>query len=106
MNAAETLGKFIVKAWPHEDRFLNLIRKILGRGRTGGRRVRAFGEMVAVLWAQGRYGATVCLEDLWQQVCREESPSLFCAYPRMGLTQDTEASMREICEAHSRVFTE
>jgi hypothetical protein len=29
---------------------------------------------------------------------------LFCAYPKTGFTRDTQDSMREICDAHSRVL--
>jgi len=106
LNAAETLSKFMVKAWPDDERFHRLIRNLLSRGRAGGRRVRALGEMVAVLWAQGRSGATVRLEKLWHELCKTEPLSLFCTYPRMGLTRDPEDSMKEICATHSRVFTE
>jgi hypothetical protein len=106
LDAAETLAKFMVKSWPDDRRFHRLIRNLLSRGRAGGRRVRAFGEMVAVLWAQGRSGATVRLEKLWHELCQSEPLCLFCAYPRIGFTRDTEESMKEICATHSRVFTE
>src|SRR5688500_19228341 len=52
------------------------------------RSVRAFGEMVAVLWANGHNGATVRLEHLWHAFCQSEAFSLFCAYPKTGFTQD------------------
>jgi hypothetical protein len=66
--------------------------------------MRAFGEMVAVLWAQGHMGATHRLEQLWEKICQKEGLSLFCAYPKSEFTQNPEASMKEICEAHSRVI--
>ena len=74
-----------------------------GLGRDG-RRVRAFGEMVALLWAQGHTAAIVRLEHLWHRMCQERGFSLFCAYPRVGFTQDVDASIREICAAHSKVL--
>jgi ribosomal protein L15 len=60
--------------------------------------------MVAMLWGQGHNGATVRLEHLWHELCREEAFSLFCAYPRSGFTKDVEASIQEICSAHSKVI--
>ncbi len=55
--------------------------------RRDGRRVRAFGEMVAVLWDQGQNAATVRLEHLWHKLCPEEKDfSLFCTYPKAGFT--------------------
>ncbi len=105
LDADETLSKFMRKGWPDEDLFAQLVTGLIARARTGGRRVRAFGEMVAVLWAQGQNGATIRLEHLWHAVCQEQGFSLFCAYPRTGFTQDATVSMREICATHSKVIS-
>lgn len=74
------------------------------RAGKGGRRVRAFGEMVALLWQRGQTGATVRLEHLWHRICEERGLSLFCAYPRIGFTKNAEESIAEICAAHSKVL--
>jgi hypothetical protein len=104
LDVAETLGQFMRHGWPDEELFRTSVNAILDRARgDDGRPVRAFGEMVAVLWAQGDSGATVSLEHLWHSLCREEAFALFCAYPRSGFTQDAMESMREICAAHNRV---
>ena len=105
LDAEETLSRFMINGWPDDDLFRNLVESILQRAKGGGRRVRAFGEMVAVLWAQGNNGATVRLEHLWHRLCREQSFSLFCAYPRSGFTRDASASIKEICDTHSRVVS-
>jgi hypothetical protein len=105
LEAEETLAKFMRNGWPDESLFMCLVSDLLARAGTGGRRVRAFGEMVAVLWENGHNGATVRLEHLWHGLCQKEAFSLFCAYPRIGFTQDADASIREICAAHSRVVT-
>jgi hypothetical protein len=65
--------------------------------------VRAFGEMVALLWAQGHCGATVRLEYLWSRFCDQQGFSLLCAYPKSGFTSDAADSIRQICDAHSHV---
>ena len=101
--AEETLERFMVRGWPDEDRFAEVVAGILTRARGDGRRVRAFGEMVALLWAQGNIAATVRLEFLWQKLCEAEGFSLFCAYPKAGFTRDLSDSITEICAAHSRV---
>jgi hypothetical protein len=103
LDAGETLAKFLLGGWPDEDRFRKVVTDLLTKARGNGRRVRAFGEMVAVLWAEGHNGATVRLEHLWNQFCQREAFSLFCAYPKSSFTQDAEASIREICSAHSKV---
>jgi hypothetical protein len=93
----------MVRGWPDEDRFTQVVTDILTRARGDGRKVRAFGEMVALLWAQGNIAATVRLEFLWQKLCQSEGFSLFCAYPKAGFTRDLSDSITEICAAHSRV---
>ena len=104
LDASETLARFVRDGWPDEDLFLQTVRGILARARIGRRNVRAFGEMVALLWAQGYNGATVRLEHLWHQLCQREAFSLFCAYPRSGFTKDALESMRDICEVHTRMI--
>jgi len=103
LEAEATLAKFMISGWPDEILFERFVTDILATAKGEGRRVRAFGEMVAVLWAQGNNGATVRLEHLWHRLCREQSFSLFCAYPKSGFTLDASDSIKEICEAHSRV---
>jgi hypothetical protein len=103
LDAEETLARFMVGGWPDAVRFRELVTSLLKRAGKNGRRVRAFGEMVAILWARGQNGATVCLEHLWNEFCREAGFCLFCAYPRSGFTQNAEISIKEICAAHSKV---
>jgi hypothetical protein len=103
LDAAETLSLFMVNGWPDEHRFEQFVTDLLARARANERRVRAFGEMVALMWARGHNGATVRLEYLWHELCQKEVFSLFCAYPRSGFTKDPDESIREICDAHSRV---
>jgi len=87
-------------------RFEESVRGVLRRARgPRERKVRAFGEMVAVLWAQGHHGAVVRLEHLWQSFCqRSEDMALFCAYPKSGITKDTRSAMEAIFAAHTTVL--
>jgi hypothetical protein len=104
LNAEETLAKFMVDGSPDEERFERVVTELLERARQGERRIRAFGEMVSVLWAQGQNGATIRLEHLWHKFCQAQAFSLFCAYPRSGFTQDAAESVKEICAAHTKVI--
>jgi hypothetical protein len=104
LDADEVLSSFMFRGWPHDDLFHTAIMSILDRARAGGRKVRAFGEMVALLWVEGHNGATVRLEHLWHALCKKENFSLFCAYPRIGFTRDHAHAMRDICEAHHRTI--
>ena len=102
--ADRVLGEFMVDGWPDEERFREVVCTMLDKARGGGRNVRAFGEMVALLWAQGHAAATVRLEHLWNRLCTQERFPLFCAYPKAGFTSDPSRSIRDVCAAHSRVF--
>lgn len=103
LDAGETMSQFMIDGWPDENLFETLVTRLMERARAGDRRVRAFGEMVALMWAQGLNGATVRLEHLWHKLCHKQVFSLFCAYPKSGFTQDADESVREICATHSRV---
>ena len=103
LDAEQTLGFFMRDGWPDDERFYKLVLELLRRARGDGRKVRAFGEMVAIMWARGEQGATVRLEHLWHQLCAAESFSLLCSYPKVGFTQDASESIAKICAAHSRV---
>lgn len=104
LDAATTLSRFMVNGWPDAGLFHGVVDEIIGDARREGRKVRAFGEMVALLWAQGHQGATVQLEHLWNEVCGSEGLALFCAYPRIGATRDLGDSLAEVCALHSRVL--
>ena len=104
LDAEAMLSMFMSNGWPDEELFNNFVTGILSRAKKGGRRVRAFGEMVAILWAQGNSGATVRLEHLWQELCEEQQFVLFCAYPKCGFTRETSESIKDICDKHSRVI--
>jgi hypothetical protein len=104
LDAEETLSRFMMNGWPDNELFIEVITSLIRQARGKGRRVRAFGEMVALLWARGDAAATVRLEYLWNAICQKEDFSLFCAYPKAGLTQDIGQSISAICATHSHVF--
>jgi hypothetical protein len=103
LDAESILAKFMLGGWPDDVLFKHVVHDLLRRAGKGGRRVRAFGEMVALLWERGHAAATVRLEHLWHQMCQDKGLSLFCAYPRLGFTQDADSSIQEICAAHSKI---
>jgi len=103
LDAEQTLATFMVDGWPDQKRFEQTVNSILRKAGQGGRRVRAFGEMVALLWAQGHTRATFQLEYLWHQLQRKQAFSLFCAYPKQGFTEDASDAVQKICQAHSKM---
>lgn len=105
LDAADTLSKFMVDGLPETTRFNEVIGGVLASVTDGGSRVRAFGEMVALLWSEGNYTAAIRLEELWNDLQSSYSFSLFCAYPMHGFGgEKLEQSHDGICNAHSRVI--
>lgn len=103
LEAERTLSKFMVNDWPNENLFNHVVSEVIDKAKQNGRKVRAFGEMVAILWAKGQVGATVRLEQLWNKFCENEAFCLFCAYPQSGFTQGASESLMHICGAHSKM---
>lgn len=107
LDAHKTLAKFMKDGWPDDELFMQTVKDVisLARGENGKRKVRAYGEMVAILWEQGHNGATVQLEHLWNRFCQLEAFCLFCAYPKSGFTQNTEDSIAHICSTHTLMIS-
>jgi signal transduction histidine kinase len=105
LDAAATLPKFLIDGRPDEGRFADVIGPVIElAAQNGNRPVRAFGEMVALLWAEGKHDAAIHLEEMWNDLAKTHSFSLLCAYP-MGGFRDEEhgSSFLHICKAHSHV---
>ena len=81
LDAQDTLSRFMVDGAPDAHRFASTIGPVIRSARGGDRRVLAFGEMVALLWAEGNRDATIRLEELWNDLAKEEKFALLCAYP-------------------------
>jgi hypothetical protein len=60
----------------------------------------AFGEMVALLWAQGNKRGALELEDLWNRLLDQSTFHLHCAYPKVLFAGD-ENDLRDVCDHHS-----
>ena len=105
VDAAATLSKFMVDGSPDPGRFVEVIGSIIMRAAQGRSRVRVFGELVVLLWADGNRAAAIRLEELWNDLARTCTFSLFCAYPMQGFSGEVyEAEFTEICKQHSRVI--
>ncbi|MBA3829469.1 MAG: MEDS domain-containing protein [Taibaiella sp.] len=105
LDADKTLAAFMRNGWPDDEQFINTVSQIIKRAQSKNRNVRAFGEMVAILWAQGNSGATVRLEHLWNEFCEKQAFSLFCAYPKSGFTMEVDESLMNICCAHAKIIS-
>jgi signal transduction histidine kinase len=105
VDAAEILTRFVVNGMPDPDRFAEIFGGMVAQAAAGGRAVRVFGEMVALLWAEGSYAGTVRLEELWNGLRAAHPFVLFCAYPITGLDGDAHAQpFSDVCRAHAHLI--
>ncbi len=103
LDASTTLSLFMLNDWPDERLFLKVIGQIIASS-AQDRPVRIYGEMVAVLWAQGKHRAAIRLEELWNTLAREREFSLLCGYPSpVFQTPELSAALAEVCACHSQV---
>lgn len=67
--------------------------------------IKAFGEMVNVLWQQGRHIAAHELEKLWNSCLENKNVTLLCAYSMDALCEEKDGvSFIDICNCHSHVL--
>jgi PAS domain S-box-containing protein len=109
LDAAETLAKFTVNGWPDAALFTESIGGCVARAKAashgGNSRVVAFGEMVSLLWAQGKPGAALRLEQLWNEMGKTHDFSLRCAYPIGSFAREEDGEpFLKICAEHSGVI--
>ncbi len=99
LDAAEAMERFLVEGVPDAARFLRLAAELMPAGRP----IRAFGEMVSLLWERGEVVAALQLESLWAAYTRGRPISVLCSYPSAAVAQAPLGDVSRLCELHDRV---
>jgi hypothetical protein len=81
-DAHQTLDQIMAGGQPDWQMFESVIRSAMrvvrpARGQEG---LRAYGEMVGILWKARQFSAAIRLEQLWNKLLEQSSFSLYCAY--------------------------
>jgi hypothetical protein len=104
LDAADVLASVTVNGVLSQDRFVQVIGGLIAAAAKGGRPVRAYGEMVALLWADDDVAGAVRLETLWNDLMRSRQFSLYCAYPIDLLARGADlVAIQRVCAQHSSV---
>ncbi|MEW6271673.1 MAG: PAS domain S-box protein [Thermodesulfobacteriota bacterium] len=104
LDAGETLAAIWVGGRLDRDRFHEVVGGAMARAAAGRSHVRAFGEMVAVLWREGRHQDALRLERFWNPLAREMSFTLLCAYPVAACGSEPGGpALIGVCGEHARV---
>lgn len=103
LDAGETLTSFTKDGQPDRQLFRNVICGVLD-GVGTDRPVRAFGEMVALLWNDGKVTEAMRLEGLWNELLDDRKFTLYCAYKLSSVTGAGDVTLAtQVCGLHSSV---
>lgn len=105
LDARQTLATFMVNGQPDPDFFkasASSSLEKLARGRT--KTIRAYGEMVDVLWKDGMSTAAIKLEMLWNRLANTHDFSLLCGYAMGNFYKD--ATIHDVCRHHTHVVSD
>jgi hypothetical protein len=104
LDAAEAMAALLVDGRLAPHRFEKVIGEIVREATAAGRPVRAYGEIVALLWADGHVTAALELEALSNGLGLEAEFSLYCAYPLASVEGEGGVdAFHEVCRQHSAV---
>jgi hypothetical protein len=106
LDAAATLAQFMVDERPDWSRFSSCIGRVLGRTAAKGKgAIRAYGEMVNLLWQAGNTQGAIELEEFWNRLLPFYPVTLFCAYRLDPLVWPSyESPLHEIGRTHTDVL--
>ena len=101
LDAEATLARITRDGAIDQTAFAGVVGGVIRAAAAAGRPVRAFGEMVALLWQRGDVAGALALETLWNELMAAVPFSLYCAYPSVADADD----FVRICHAHTAVET-
>ena len=104
LDAQQTLGELLVDGAPDRERFRKVVGGLMADKVNAASHgsVRAYGEMVDVLWQGGRRDAALCLEQMWNDLQRELPFKLLCAYAMDGFSRERGRPSRYLPGARQR----
>jgi PAS domain S-box-containing protein len=110
-DASELLSQLLVDGMPDAARFGEIVGGTIARTRAslpGPRpQIVAFGEMVSLLWTDGKIDAAIRLEQLWNDLAKTHSFCLRCAYPIANFYGEKSIQpLMRVCAEHSATVLE
>jgi MEDS: MEthanogen/methylotroph, DcmR Sensory domain len=106
LDADPTLATILDDGVPSPARFDEVIGGLVTRlsGAAGGMPVRAYGEMVDLLWQRGDPEGAVALEELWNGLAERADFSLLCGYRVDVFDRTAQIELLPgVCRTHSGV---
>ena len=87
LDADVTVNRLSVAGRPNRRKFEQVVGTPVAEAlaRYGG--VRAYGEMVSLLWMRGQQEAALELEELWNELIGYDPIALLCGYAAQGFPE-------------------
>ena len=101
LDARRTLSTFMVNGHFYNASAGSALEKV-SRGRATT--IRAYGEMVDVLWKDGLSAAAIKLEMLWNRLANTHDFSLLCGYAMGNFYKD--ATINDVCRHHTHTVSD
>lgn len=104
LDAEETLACFMTNGMPQWNAFHETVGGRIAELRLQYPAVRAYGEMVDMLWQKGEREAAIRLEEYWNELGTLQTFALFCAYRMDPLDSDAYGGpLESVCKLHTRL---
>ena len=104
LDTGKALRAFMVDRMPDWKRFQDAVGTVINRVRRQYAKVRAFSEMVDILWQRAERPAAIRLEQLWNHLVKVQDLALCCAYQIDNLDDAAYGSLGCVCEMHSHLI--
>jgi hypothetical protein len=107
LDAEKTLARFMIGDKPDAALFERSVGRLIAgllKGRPSRALIRAYGEMVDVLWKEGREEAALQLELLWNRLAGRYGFALLCGYAMGNFYKQTDR-IEEVCRHHTHVIS-
>jgi PAS domain S-box-containing protein len=105
LDAEQTLEKLTTDGHPDPRKFHFFIGSLIDSMVSKFGKVYAYGEMVGILWGNGKKEGTIALENLWNDLLHSKPFKLFCGYSLGAFSEESHGeNFLEICQTHSHVL--
>ena len=110
LDVAKTLSTFMVNDMPDWNAFSRSWWSCRAGAAKAGKgehsRVAMWGECGPLLWAEGKVGAAIRLEQLLNQLATIYEFDLLCAYALSSFQMEDDDVFQSICAEHSAVYSQ
>jgi hypothetical protein len=104
-EADATLASLMKSGMPDGEAFREVIGGAISKARRNYPEVRAFGEMVDILWQRGHRLGAQHLESLWNDYIQQRPFALLCAYYMDPLHESTYGGpIENVCKSHTHLI--